>query len=305
MAFELTILGTSSATPTPDRHPSAQYLVFGDQHMLVDCGEGAQIQLMRYGLKTFRISKIFISHLHPDHYLGLPGLLSSLSLKGRTEPLEIYAPKGMQEIIDVQFLYGDVFLTFDIKYHILENDGERQLFKDKYLEVRCFPVVHRIPCWGFLFKEIKLPRKINKDLPVAQKLPVDAYPVLRAGQDYISPEGNIWSYLDYTVPNDPPFSYAYITDSVYLPKLAKALSKYEIDLLYHEATFLNELKEKAVTTFHTTASEAASFAKEANVKKLLIGHFSSRYKDPVVLLNEAREIFPDTELALEGEKFKD
>jgi ribonuclease Z len=305
MAFELTILGTSSATPTPDRHPSAQYLVFGDHYILLDCGEGAQIQLMRFGLKSFRINKIFISHLHPDHYLGLPGLLSSLSLKGRTEPIEIYAPKGMQEIIDIQFLYGDVFLTYDIQYHILEGDGEKVLFQDNYLEIHSFPLEHRIPCWGFLFREIKMPRKINKELPIAQKLPIEAYPLLRRGQDYINPEGKIWPYLEYTIPNDPPFSYTYITDTVFLPKLAASLSRYKIDLLYHEATFLDELKEKAVATYHTTASEAALFAKEAKVKKLLIGHFSSRYKEPGVLLNEARKVFPDTELALEGEKFKD
>jgi ribonuclease Z len=303
MGFELTILGTSSATPTPDRHPSAQYLVFGDHYILVDCGEGAQIQLMRYGLKSFRINHILISHLHPDHYLGLPGLLSSLSLKGRTEPLDIYAPKGMQEIIDVQFLYGEVYLTFDITYHVLEDHGEKLIFEDKNLQIYSFPLLHRIPCWGFLLKEKKFPRKINKQLPDAQKLPVDAYPLFRQGKNYTDPFGKTWNHLEHTLPNDPPFTYAYITDTLYLPKLAYTLSHHQIDILYHEATFLEELKEKAIITFHSTAGQAAAFAMKASVKKLLIGHFSSRYKDPEVLLDEAVKIFPNTALALEGEKF--
>lgn len=303
MTFELTILGTSSATPTPDRHPSAQYLAFGDHHILVDCGEGAQIQMMKFNVKSYRIDQIYISHLHPDHYLGLPGYLSSLSLKGRTEPLDIFAPKGMKEIIEVQFLYGGMHLTFEINYHILDSAGEKVIFEDNHLKVISIPVVHRISCWGFVFTEKKMPRKINKDHPDAQRLPIDSYSLFRSAKDYISSDGTIWKYEDYTIPNEPPYTYAYITDSLYLPTLSISMAQFNIDLLYHEATFLHELSAKAIETCHTTAKEAAEFARNSGSAKLIIGHFSSRYKDPGVLLDEALAVFPNTVLALEGEKF--
>src|ERR1039458_7378814 len=151
MPFELTILGSSSATPTPDRYPSAQFLVSGEHYMLLDCGEGAQMQIMRYGLKSFRSDKIFISHLHPDHFLGLPGLISSLSLKGRTLPLDIFCPKGLQEILEVQFLFGEVHLSYELIFHIHEDKAKQIIFEDKNLKVYSFPVNHRSPCWGFLF----------------------------------------------------------------------------------------------------------------------------------------------------------
>src|SRR5665213_2471047 len=179
MPFELTILGSSSATPTPDRFPSAQYLVSGDHHMLIDCGEGAQIQMMRNGLKSFKVDKIFISHLHPDHFLGLPGLISSMSLQGRTAALDLYCPKGLQEILEVQFLFGEVHLNYELNYHIHEGDKKEVIFEDKRLKIISFPVNHRVPCRGFLFIEKKLPRKINKLIPETSSLPQEAYTVLR------------------------------------------------------------------------------------------------------------------------------
>jgi len=303
MSFELTILGSSSATPTPDRFPSAQFLVAGEHYMLIDCGEGAQIQMMRYGLKSFRLDKIFISHLHPDHFLGLPGLISSLSLKGRTLPLDIFCPKGLQEILEVQFLFGEVHLSYELIFHIHPNEGKQIIFEDKNLKIYSFPVNHRAPCWGFLFMEKKYPRKMNKLLPEASKLPPEAYQVLRSGKDFKDSKGNILHFEEYTIPSEPPSSYCYITDTLYEPDIAASLKEYHIDLLYHEATFLDELKDKALATYHSTAREAADFAKISEVKKLIIGHFSSRYKDLEPLLSEAREVFPETYLAIEGERF--
>jgi len=303
MPFELTILGSGSATPTPERYPSAQFLVFGDHHILIDCGEGAQVQMMRYGVKMFRLDLVFISHLHPDHFLGLPGLISSLSLKGRKEPLDIYSPRGLQEILEVQFLFGEVHLSYELRFHVFNDSNESIELDDKYLTAYSFALSHRVACRGFVFKEKKPSRKIKKDLPDASKLPPEAYPVLRHGKDYIDPDGKTWLQEDYTIPNEPPFVYAYITDTLYMPKLASRFADLEISTLYHEATFMNDLKEKAVTTCHSTAKEAAEFAVKCKAQRLLIGHFSSRYKDLEPLLNEAKEIFPNTFLAVDGEKF--
>lgn len=302
MVFELTILGTSSATPTVDRHPTAQYLNFGKHSFLLDCGEGCQIQMLRFGVRSFKINKIFISHLHPDHYLGLPGLLSSYSLKGRTEPLEIYAPEGMKEILEVQFKYGDVFIGYPITYITLKP-GTQTLYHDKNISIYSFELQHRLKCWGFVFKEEKMQRKVLKEAVANEKFPPNAFSILRQGKDFVNDQGKVYKNTDYTVPNTPPEVYAYITDTLYLPELAKELRSYNIDLLYHEATFLDELKHKAQSTHHSTAKEAAEFATIAGVKKLLIGHYSSRYKDLQPLLAEAQAVFPDTELAEEGKVF--
>ena len=305
MPFELTILGSGSATPTPERYPSAQFLVFADHHILIDCGEGAQVQMMRYGVKMFRLDLVFISHLHPDHFLGLPGLISSLSLKGRKEPLDIYCPKGLQEILDVQFLFGEVHLSYELRFHVFNESSENIELDDKYLTVFSFALSHRLTCRGFVFREKKASRKIKKELPDASKLPPEAYPILRNGKDYMDTEGKTWLYEDYTIQNDLPFAYAYITDTLYMPKLASRFAELEISILYHEATFMNELKDKALTTCHSTAREAAEFAVKCRAKQLLVGHFSSRYKDLEPLLNEAKAIFPNSFLAVDGAKFVD
>jgi ribonuclease Z len=302
MVFELTILGTSSATPTVDRHPSAQYLSFGKHNFLLDCGEGCQIQMLRYGLKSFRINKIFISHLHPDHYLGLPGLLSSYSLKGRTEPLEIYAPEGLKEILEVQFKYGEVHISYPISYITLKP-GQQQIYHDKNISVYAFEVQHRLKCWGFVFKEDKMPRKVLKEAVAGVKLPPNAFSILRQGKDFTNDQGIVYENSKYTTANTPPEGFGYVTDTLFLPELAEELKQYKLDLLYHEATFLHDLHHKALSTHHTTAKEAGEFAKIAGVKKLLIGHYSSRYKDVQPLLAEAQAVFPNTELAEEGKTF--
>jgi ribonuclease Z len=304
MSFEVTILGTSSATPTLSRHPTSQYLVCNNQRILLDCGEGAQMQMLRYGIKMFRIDKIFISHLHPDHYLGLPGYLSTLSLKGRIEPIHVYAPAGMGEILDVHFRHGAIHLTYDLHIHELpSSENFEVIYQDSGLEVSCFALEHRLPCWGFLFKEKKSPFKINEDVIAEKKIPVKAFSYLKKGEDFIDDNGILYSVEECTIPNLPAVSYAYITDTIYLPALAENLRNRDITLLYHEATFMEDLRHKAIETYHSTTLQAANFALKSNAKKLLIGHFSSRYNDLSGLLAEARSVFPFTELAEEGNTF--
>jgi ribonuclease Z len=302
MGFEITILGSSSATPTLERHHTAQFFSFKQKAFLIDCGEGTQTQLLRYGLKSSRIEKIYISHLHPDHCLGLTGLLSSLSLKGRNAPVHIYAPKGLEEILEVQFRYCDVHIIYPLKIHELPAEPMAVIFEDDDFIVRSFPVEHRIPCWGFRFDEKRALRSIKKAAVLENPVPYEAYAVLRRGDDFTGPDGKVYSAAYYTIPNKPPVSYAYVTDTRYLPELATQLGP--VDLLYHESTFLSDLNHKAENTLHSTAKDAGEFAKLNGAKKLIIGHFSSRYKDLRPLEAEAQKIFPDTSLALEGQTFK-
>ncbi len=304
MSFELTILGSGSASPTPDRFASSQFLNFANHYILIDCGEGSQIQMMRFGVKSFKVDMIFISHLHPDHYLGLPGFISSLGLKGRMEPLDIYCPVGLKEILEVQFQFGEVHLGYEIRYHVFAEEVENVEFEDQYLKIYSFPLNHRVTCRGFLFQEKKSVRKINKPANSEVKLPNESYPVLRSGHDFTDKTGKVWEFEKYTLPNEEPFSYMYITDTTYLPELAEQLSRYKVHTLYHEATFLDELKDKAKITCHSTAKEAAEFAVKAGVKRLILGHFSSRYKDLEPLLNEARELFGEVFLATDGAGFE-
>lgn len=301
MPFDVTIIGTSSAAPTADRHPSAQFVNFRGRSFMLDCGEGTQMQCMRLGLKFFRLERIFISHLHPDHYLGLLGVLTTMSLQGRTQDLHIYCPAGLAEIIDIQIHHSDGHLNYNIHYHTLRPDGLQTIFDDNYINIKSVPLKHRLPCWGFIIKEKSPFRKIKKDLlNDLNALPVQAFSALRLGKDYTAPDGRIYSYEAYTEAPDLR-SYAYITDTVYLKNVARQLKG--VKAIYHEATFLHELKNKADNTFHSTAQEAAMFAKEANAEKLIIGHFSARYKDLTPLLEEAKEIFPETYLGEEGKVY--
>jgi ribonuclease Z len=302
MGFEVTILGSSSATPTLERHHTSQFLAMRQRAFLIDCGEAAQIQILKYGLKSSRIEKIFISHLHPDHCLGLTGLLSSLSLKGRRAKVEIYAPAGLEEVLEVQFRHCDVYITYPLQIIPLKDEPMNILFEDKEIMVRSFPVKHRLPCWGFRFDEKKALRSIRKAAVLENPVPVEAYAVLRSGEDFTGPDGKVYSADHYTLPGKPALSYAYVTDTLYLPEVAGQIGP--VDLLYHEATFLSELNHKAIPTHHSTALQAAEFAKLNGAKKLIIGHFSSRYRDLRPLLAEAQSIFPDTDLAIEGAVFK-
>lgn len=301
MAISIKILGSSSATPVFNRHHSAQYLTIEKEHFLVDCGEGTQMQMKHYGVKLLKINHIFISHLHGDHYLGLVGLISSMHLNGRTEKLHIYGPYGLIEIITIQFKYSDTCLNFQIQFHEIKPNIPEIIFENNDVTVSTIPLQHRIPCTGFLFKEKPKHKRINKEM-IPEGILLQEIADLKKGLDLYSNDGEIkYKNEDLTLPARTHHSYAYCSDTIYDETIVPLIQN--VDLLYHEATFGNDFEERARKTFHTTAAQAGTIAKLANVQKLIVGHFSSRYKILDSLLEEAKTNFDNTELALEGLTF--
>ncbi|MBU6324563.1 MAG: ribonuclease Z [Bacteroidetes bacterium] len=300
--FEVTILGSSSASPTKTRHHSAQFVSLDGSHFLVDCGEGAQRQLLLHGIRFSRIRYILISHLHGDHFFGLPGLLSTMNLGGRTEPLLIAGPAGLQGLMEQMLSASHVELKFELSYLITNPEASELLLETAQCSVHSIPLEHRIPCTGFIFREKTPLRHLNREACDEHRIPVSAYEALLAGEDFVQPDGIRIPNNVLTNPGRAPRSYAYISDTIYLPDLAKSIRG--VDLLYHEATFMHDLLDRAVSTFHTTAKQAALLAHAAEVKQLLIGHFSARYRDTEGLLAEAQEVFPATAVAEEGLTFR-
>ena len=297
--FELTILGCSSATPTSQRNPTAQLLNVAERFFLIDCGEATQIQLRRFKIKFQRINHIFISHLHGDHYLGLVGLLSSMHLLGRTIELNIYCPSELKEIIDVQFTYSQTYLNFKIIYHFHKYAHNDLIFEDDKVEVRTVVLNHRIPCCGFVFTEKPILAHVLKENLDKYQIPIEQIMSIKMGGDFITASGE-------KIPNNllvanklKPRSYAYCSDTCYDERIIEYIKG--ATLLYHEATFMNEMLARAKETFHSTALQAATIARKAEVKMLMIGHYSARYKDLQPLLTEAKSIFENTLLAVEGE----
>jgi ribonuclease Z len=302
MRFEVTILGSNSATPLYGRHHTAQVLNCNDVLSLIDCGEGTQLQLQRYNFKANRIKYIFISHLHGDHYLGLVGLISSMHLNGRKEDLYIFGPPGLKEIIDLQLHYSETQLRYKLVFQPTRADEVTQLFADSNFEVTSFPISHRIPCTGYIFKEKQRLPRINKELIEGLDIPIAYYPLIKKGMDYTDPSGNLYKASELTIPAAIPKSYAFCSDTIYTESYWPYIRN--VTLLYHEATFLHDMADRAAETFHTTALQAAEIAKAVNAKRLLIGHFSARYKDLQPLLDESKTLFPNTELAIEGQTFE-
>lgn len=302
MRFEVTILGSNSATPLYGRHHTAQVLNCNDVLSLIDCGEGTQLQLQRYNFKANRIKYIFISHLHGDHYLGLVGLISSMHLNGRKEDLYVFGPSGLKEIIDLQLHYSETQLRYNLVFHATKADEAKQLLADSNFEVTSFPISHRIPCTGYVFKEKQRLPRINKETIEGLDIPIAYYPLIKKGIDYTDPSGKIYKASELTIPAALPKSYAFCSDTIYTNSYWPYIK--DVDLLYHEATFLHEMVDRAVETFHTTALQAAKIANEVNAKKLLIGHFSARYKDLQPLLDESKTLFANTALAIEGQTFE-
>jgi ribonuclease Z len=301
MKFEVTILGSSSATPIFNRNPSSQTLNINDRLYLIDCGEGTQQQMLRFGVKASRIDNIFISHLHGDHYLGLVGLLSSLHLNGRTKPLNLFAPFQLKEIIDIQLKYSETELQYEINYVDTDPAKAALIFENQDITVETIPLYHRIPTTGFLFKQKNRNRKLLKDKAEELNIPVEYYTALKKGQNYVAPDGKVYKNSDLTVAPEAPKTYAYCSDTIYSEQYFKQISG--VDLLYHESTFLNDMLERAQSTFHTTALQAGHVALKTSVKKLALGHFSARYKTLDDLLAEAQTVFPNSELAIEGKTF--
>ena len=299
--FEVTILGSSSATPTSKRNPTAQVINVSDRVFLIDCGEATQIQLRRFKVKFQRISHIFISHLHGDHYLGLMGYLSSLHLLGRTAPMQIFCPPGLDEIINIQLKHSATILNYPIEYIFHDFNSRQTILEDERIKVESIPLNHRIPCCGFIFTEKPRPRNLIREMLGVYRIPVAAIPGIKAGGDYITPEGERIPNEKLTTGDQIIRTYAYCSDTCYDERLIDLVKG--ADLLYHEATFMEERAERAKETFHSTTKQAATIALKAGVSRLVIGHYSARYKDLQPMLEEARSVFPQTSLAIEGEVF--
>src|SRR3569833_336462 len=302
MKFEVTILGSSSATPIFNRNPTSQALNINERLYLIDCGEGTQQQMLRFDIKASRIDHIFISHLHGDHYLGLVGLLSSLHLNGRIKPLYIYCPEPLKEIIDIQLKYSETQIQYPLEYTFTDAQKVEVLLDNQDILVQSIPLNHRIACTGFLFKEKKRQRKLIKDKIEQMNIPVAYYSGLKKGNDYIDPNVKVYKNDTLTIDSAEPKAYAYCSDTMYDESYFEQIGN--VTLLYHEATFLNNMLDRALETHHTTALQAGEIAKITGAKKLFIGLFSARYKTLVELLEEAQSAFPDTELAIEGRTFE-
>lgn len=301
MSFQLTILGASGAIPAYGRFTTAQHLLIENRHFLVDCGEGTQHQLSKMNVPVQRINHIFISHLHGDHYLGLMGLLFSMHLNHREGALHLYAFKGLDEIILAQLKYSRSALNYELIFHELQGDQQQTIFSDDALTVESIPMDHRIPCCGFLFREKTKPRRIAREM-LPENFKLQDIVKLKSGSDITDDNGNIvYHNKDLTLDPRSSRSYAYCSDTRYNPELAAVVAG--VDILYHEATFMDTERSKAADTFHSTAMQAATLALNASVKKLVIGHFSARYRELDGLLTEAQSIFPSTELAIECRTF--
>ncbi len=300
MRFEVTTLGTGAALPARGRFPTAQLLNVHEHLYLIDCGEGTQERLRQAEVNFNRIGRILISHLHGDHYLGLMGLISSMHLLGRLNELHIHGPAGLQEVIDLQLKLSQTFLRYPLRMHLVPQASGEPVFEDAHVEVRALALKHRVPTTGFLIREKRAPRKLRREK--VDLIPHFARNPVKAGEDLRLEDGTVISNAELTIEPPAARSYAYCSDTAYAPELIEHLRG--VDLLYHEATFTEALAKRAKETFHSTARQAAMMARDAQVGKLLLGHFSSRYKDERVLLDEALPIFANTVLSNEGATFK-
>ncbi|MEO9870077.1 ribonuclease Z [Ekhidna sp.] len=302
MSLELLILGSNSAAFAHRRHHTAQLFKLQDQHFLIDCGEGTQLLMKKHKVRLSRIDHIFISHMHGDHYFGLIGLLSTMHLFGRQKELILVGPPGLKEIIQLQLRYSETALNFHIRFIEFTPHVSEVIYDHLKYTVTTIPMNHRVPCSGYLFKEKPKKRRINRKLLPDMELSHLQIARLKEGEDVLNENGTVkYENKVLTLDPNPSFSYAYCSDSKYKPELREIVEG--VDLLYHESTFANDMKDRAEQTYHTTAEQAATFAKEAKVGKLILGHFSARYKELDIILEEARDVFSNSELAIEGTKF--
>lgn len=298
MRFELTILGCGAATPTLRRGNTAQLLNLHDKLLLIDCGEGTQLKLRRARIKFQRIDHIFISHMHGDHYLGLPGLISSMHLYGRTNPLHIYAPEHLQEVVELNLKHSDTFLSFELVWHQHDPAEKVVIMEERHFEVFSFPMKHRIACNGFMFQEKPKRRRISKEKIAPLELGVAELVQLKEGNDIEREDGTLIVNADYTSDPYPVRSYAYCSDTAPFARQEEFIKG--ATLLYHESTFLHEMKARAKNTFHSTALQAAEVALKSEVDYLLLGHFSQRYDDTSVFATEARTVFEKSKCVADG-----
>ena len=296
--FELHILGCGSALPTTRHFATSQVVNLRDKLFMIDCGEGAQMQLRKSRLKFSRLNHIFISHLHGDHCFGLMGLISTFGLLGRTAELHIHSPKGLEELLTPMLNFFCHTLAYKVIFHEFDTRQTSVVYEDRSMTVTTIPLQQRIPCCGFLFADKARPNHIIRDMVDFYKVPVYELNRIKNGSDYVTPEGEVIANTRLTRPSDPPRKYAYCSDTIFRPEIVKQLSG--VDLLFHEATFAESELARAKETYHTTAAQAARIALEAGVRQLVIGHFSARYEDESILLKEASAVFPNTILAKEN-----
>lgn len=293
MSFKLTILGYNSAIPKRKAAPTSQFLEVHGRYFLIDCGEGTQVQLRKAKAKFSKINHIFISHLHGDHVFGLIGLISTFQLLGRETDLNIFGPQGIKDFIMNQLKHTQAHCGFRLVFNELNSKNSELIFEDDQVEVYTLPLDHRIYTNGFLFKEKLRPRKLKMGaISEYPEIDICDYTNLKKGKDFQLKNGEIIPNSELTYPSPKPLSYAFCSDTRYKPDLVPLIKN--VDLLYHEATFLSDLQELAEKTGHSTAKEAAMIARDAEVGKLILGHFSNRYEDLSVMLAEAQPIFPQT-----------
>lgn len=302
MPFQLTILGSSSAMPTSSRYPTAQVLNVLERFFLIDCGEGTQHQLRKNKISFGKLNNIFISHLHGDHFFGLIGLISTFILLGRKNDLHIYAHSELQRFIQFQLDFlGINDPGFNIIFHPLNFKRKQVIYEDEKLTITSFPLKHRIACCGFRFDEKKKQPNIIKEKIKQYNIPIRDIKLIKAGENFATNNGLIIPNKDLVIPPRQPRSFAFCSDTAFHEKIIDAISG--VDLLYHEATFANKDENLAKETFHSTGAQTARIAQKAGVKKLLIGHFSSRYKNPEIILEEAKNIFTETYFVNDNDVF--
>lgn len=296
--FEVHILGCGSALPTTKHFASSQVVNIREKLFMIDCGEGAQLQLRKSRLKFSRLNHIFISHLHGDHCFGLMGLISTFSMLGRTADLHIHAPKELEKLLIPHLNFFCKGMEYNVLFHTIDTQQQTCIYEDRSVSVYSIPLQHRIPCCGFLFSEKATPNHIRRDMIDFYQIPLYELNRIKNGADYQLPDGSCIPNDLLTAPSNPPRKYAYCSDTIYNQKIVEQING--VDLLFHEATFAESEEARAKETFHTTASQAGKIAKEAQVKQLIIGHFSARYEEESTLLEEAQAVFPNTILAKEN-----
>lgn len=296
--FKIQILGCGSALPTKMHNPSSQLVDMNGKLFMIDCGEGTQLQMRKVGARIGKLHSIFISHLHGDHVFGLPGLLSTLGLLGRTAELTIYAHQELEQFINLLIDFFCKNLSYKVHLEVLKKEGHNVIFENKSIIISSFPLKHRIATSGFLFKEKESLRHIKREMIDFYNIPIREINNIKSGANYTTPTGEVIDNERLTTPPDPRRSYAYCSDTAYDESIIPYIQG--VNLLYHEATFAESEIARAKKTGHSTARQAAEIAKLADVDKLIIGHFSSRYTNLNPLLKEAKVVFPNTELAYDG-----
>ena len=296
--FEVTVLGCGSALPTVKHNGSGMVVNIREKFFLVDCAEGTQVELRRNHIHLNRLFNVFITHLHGDHCFGLMGLISTLGLLGRTAPLHVYGPQDIETLFQPLIDYHCNGMTYEVVFHPIDTHQNVCIYEDKSLQVFSIPLKHRIRCCGYYFKEKELSRHILKEAIEKYAIPISQINNVKAGLDYVMPNGQIIKNEVLTTPPSPARSFAYCSDTVFRPEIAEMMKG--VDLLYHEATFAESEKQLCSKVYHSTAKQAAEIARLAGAKQLMLGHYSSRYNDESILQKEATEVFENTILAKEG-----